>query len=81
MLIICRPVSGKNAEMARDLARKILFKFITRFRKEKSRESCPIGKMKDDRRNFMYPVYQSQCFTDKIHCLKKYLIGQERRSI
>ena len=24
---------------------------------------------------------QSQCFTDKICCLKKYLIGQERRSI
>ena len=30
---------------------------------------------------FMYPIYQSQCFTDKICCLKKYLIGQERRSI
>ena len=23
---------------------------------------------------FMYPIYQSQCFTDKICCLKKYLV-------
>ena len=30
---------------------------------------------------FMYPIYQSQCFTDKICCLKKYLIGQERTPV
>ncbi len=29
---------------------------------------------------FMYPIYQSQCFTDKICCLKKYLIGKKEEA-